>query len=853
MSSSVTRLTMLTGCLAAFASQAMGIPRPANTPPMHWPATQVSKLPLHTLQQLAGAAESVTQAWLARYNTPVPPPRSASYELARAVAVDASGNVYVTGIGVINNAPSDYLTVKYSPSGQQLWVARYNGPANGNDEVRAIAVDAAGNAYVTGTSAGVGTGSDYATVKYSPSGQELWVNRYNGPVNSSENAWALALDAGGNVYVAGDSEGGSTSGDFATVKYSTSGQQLWAARYNRPGNGRDYAQALALDVNGDAYVTGISYQADNSTSGDFATVKYSASGQQLWASLYNSPNNEYDEGRIIAVDRAGNAYVSGYSYSQRAGLDGDYLTIKYAPTGQQLWLARYNGPVDGTDYPQATAVDATGNVYVTGYSAGAGTGSDYATVKYSPNGQQLWAARYNGTGNAGDAATKMAVDAAGNAYVTGSSTGMGSGADYLTVKYSPTGQEQWTTRYNGTSNGSDNAEGIALDAAGNVLVTGDSYGATFSDGIDFVTIKYTQTAASCDRTANQPVAAPDQLATSGAITFTAAQLLANDSDPQGRTLQVASVKAPSTGTLVTNPNGTYTYTPPAGFTGNATFSYLIAEAGPVLASPGTEHYYEFVSAPGICWAAAQAAASARTYQGMTGYLATITFDGEKEFLAGRAQGQYWFGAADDAAEGEWRWKTGPEAGQLFWRGNASGYGLAYTNWQPGQPDDFRNVYRPAGEDYGVLYGSSGLWNDLDNCGAGSTVAGYLVEYGGLEACTPMLYSFGTVTVAVGPVTNTRLANGPASGAVAGTTLLIALPNPSNGQFQVQLVAGAEGAAQVDLYDLQGRRVRALFEGSLLTNEQRTLSVDAQDLAPGLYTVRFQNGGQVQHLRLVIQK
>ncbi|WP_426062321.1 lectin-like protein, partial [Hymenobacter sp. B1770] len=165
--------------------------------------------------------------------------------------------------------------------------------------------------------------------------------------------------------------------------------------------------------------------------------------------------------------------------------------------------------------------------------------------------------------------------------------------------------------------------------------------------------------------------------------------------------------------------------------------------GPVLASSDTYHYYEFVSAPGICWTDAKAAAAARTYEGMQGYLATITFAGEKDFLVNRAQGQYWFGASDAGVEGEWRWQTGPEAGQLIWRGGPTGIGAAYTHWLPGQPDDFKNQWRPQGEDYAQFYGNSWLWNDVDNCNTGgSTTAGYLVEYGGLEACTPILYSLG---------------------------------------------------------------------------------------------------------------
>ena len=138
------------------------------------------------------------------------------------------------------------------------WVARYDGPANSTDIATALAVDTEGNVYVTGWSIGSGTGDDHATIKYDSEGNQLWVARYNGPGNGSDLATALALDASGNVYVTGDSYRTRTGHDYTTIKYDSEGNQLWVARYNGPGNGADLAYALALDPSGNVYVTGYS-------------------------------------------------------------------------------------------------------------------------------------------------------------------------------------------------------------------------------------------------------------------------------------------------------------------------------------------------------------------------------------------------------------------------------------------------------------------------------------------------------------------------------------------------------------------------------------------------------------------
>lgn len=426
----------------------------------------------------------VIQEWVARYDGP-----NTNTDRGNAITVDAAGNVFVTGDSRGNGSNSDYLTIKYNNSGVQQWTARYNGTGNNIDIAQAITTDAFGNVYVTGYSRGTSDiTSDYATIKYNASGVQQWVARYNGPWNYVDIAYSIAVDATGNVYVTGYSYGNAPSSDYLTIKYNSSGVQLWEARYDAAG-GSDQASSLAIDEFGNVYVTGYSYSNILGNS-DYATVKYNSSGILQWVARYNGPADNGDQARQLVLDEVGNIYVIGFSASPDSLFD--YATVKYNSFGVQQWTARYNGPDNLSDLATSIAVDKNGNVYVTGSSAtetSPVTKYDCATIKYSSSGVQQWVTRYDGPASGTDVAISLKVDALGNVFFTGYSEGIGSSSDYLTVKYNTSGFQQWVTRYNGPVNGQDGGSAIAIDGAGNVYVTGTSRNADY----DYVTIKYQDT------------------------------------------------------------------------------------------------------------------------------------------------------------------------------------------------------------------------------------------------------------------------------------------------------------------------------------------------------------------------
>jgi len=423
------------------------------------------------------------EQWVAHYNGP-----GNGDDYPSALAIDDSGNVYVTGESYGTGTHYDFATVKYDSAGIEQWVARYDGPANSWDEATALALDDSGNVYVTGTSRSSETAYDYATLKYSPSGNEQWVARYSGPDEYSwDAAEAIAIDDSGNVYVTGCIENPDTYYDFGTIKYNSAGIAQWAVTYNGIDNQDEAATALALDDSGNVYVTGNSaenlYYFTNCT---IVTVKYNPSGNELWAVSFDDAESPDDVSTSIAINDSGDIFITGSSFYYET--DIDFVTVKYNSIGAEQWVAKYNSQEDDTDLSVALGCDGAGNVYVTGYSTRSSNSGTYTTIKYSSLGIEQWIARYDEARNSYDQAVALAIDSSGNIYVTGSSQSTNSAYDYATIKYNPSGELQWVTRYNGAADGNDKVAAIAVDKCAQIYITGNSE--SEMNATDYATIKY---------------------------------------------------------------------------------------------------------------------------------------------------------------------------------------------------------------------------------------------------------------------------------------------------------------------------------------------------------------------------
>ncbi|TVM01453.1 MAG: hypothetical protein CV087_10845 [Candidatus Brocadia sp. WS118] len=422
------------------------------------------------------------QQWESRFSG-----RNTTYGNAADLALDGEGNIYVTG----GHSDWGILTVKYDSKGVLQWTSTFT---EGSGSAFAIEADRYGNSYVLAWVHGeVVTTVDVLIIKYDSQGMQNWVARYDGPPtpygDSYDEPVALRIDRWGNAYVLCRiyDEYGWT--DFATLKYTADGRQEWVARYGGGEQFSDIPRDLAIDDEGNVYVTGDrSGPQGSGYVNDFVLIKYNQHGEQQW--LVSFDEEKYEQALAIGVDGWGNVFVNVKSELYNSLPTQELITIKFNPPGERQWIARYSEPQHIFGWYNKMKMDVFGNLCITGYIWDIEKNNqDYFTIKYDQNGAELWTARYDAAGSS-DRAADLALDREGNIYITGSARYTGSGFDITTIKYNSDGQEKWVHRYTGNGNAWDQGNAIEVDEAGNVYVAGYSEGYGWSY---FQTLKISQT------------------------------------------------------------------------------------------------------------------------------------------------------------------------------------------------------------------------------------------------------------------------------------------------------------------------------------------------------------------------
>ena len=298
--------------------------------------------------------------------------RDLLYANCNKIVSDALNNVYCAGIwGDVSF--SDYFVVKYNSSGDSLWSRRYSSPGGFPDVANGIAVDNSGNVYLTGLIY-VGPHSAIATLKYNSSGVLLWNAVYDNPAFGSDVGISVDYDNLGNVYVAGYGDSSVTGRDMITIKYNSSGVQQWVRRYD---DGNDEAVSIKVFDANSIYVTGPSLNATRAS--DFILLKYDSNGMQQWLSRYDR-NNGTDRPSKMILDNTGNIYITGMSQIEAWE---DAATVKFNSSGTVVWSAIYNAPGIYPDIGLDLVLDNMENVCVAGRTYSASNLEDYLTIKYS--------------------------------------------------------------------------------------------------------------------------------------------------------------------------------------------------------------------------------------------------------------------------------------------------------------------------------------------------------------------------------------------------------------------------------------------------------------------------------------
>ncbi len=518
------------------------------------------------------------------------------------------------------------LTIRSVHDEPQMDFATYLG-GTGDDYICAMALADDGYTLVTGQTSSVdlpnsvpgsvygGGSSDGFVAKVDSAGALVWTTYLGG--SGIDYGRGIALDGSGNLLVTGYTNstdlatgymGGSYDGFVAKID-GTTGSVLWIKYLG--GAGTDCPRGIAVDGTGNLFVAGYTDSQDlpNPTNGfqggtqDTFVARIDAAGDVVWTTYLGGTGSDYAALYAgIAIDSSQNVFVAGYTNSpdfahrlnDYQGGTQDSFVAKVSSGGAVAWTTYLGG--SGSDYAQGITVDGTGNVLVAGYTLSGDLpnatnvnhgGYDGYVVRINDGANVQWTTYLGGSKD--DYATAVATSGSGDVFVTGYSdaAAIGGRDATLTKLDSDTGHVALMTYLGGT--GDDYGRSVATDGVGRVYVAGYTYSNDLSGALnalqgdrDGFLVKLDPSNIS-PPPAEPPVALGDSYSVSWNRTLQIAALgvLANDSDPNEDALTAVLVDGggPSHGTLTLNPDGSFSYTPTAGYVGTDTFAYQAFDGG----------------------------------------------------------------------------------------------------------------------------------------------------------------------------------------------------------------------------------------------------------------------------------
>jgi hypothetical protein len=359
-----------------------------------------------TLGDLAGANTISYDTWVAKYDSNGDRLWIKQFGFFESnesygIAIDKNDNVYLAGYTYDNLAgtsagSSDAWVAKYDSNGDRIWIEQFG--SSSSDFSNDIAIDNSGNLYLTGDTygnlAGTNAGSSDAWVaKYDSNGDRVWIEQFGS--SSSDVFNDIAIDSNDNIYLTGTTTGdlagtnANSSYDAWVAKYSSNGDRIWIEQFGF--SAWDFSDGIAIDSNDNIYLTGSTdgiLAGNNLGFSDAWVAKYSSNGDRIWIKQFGSSSLDYS--REIAIDSNDNIYLNGFTYGDLAekniGGGEDVWIAKYDLNGEQLGAKQFGSL--GYDTSGGIATDSNNNIYLTGYTNG-----NLAAKNFG--GSDIWVAKTN--------------------------------------------------------------------------------------------------------------------------------------------------------------------------------------------------------------------------------------------------------------------------------------------------------------------------------------------------------------------------------------------------------------------------------------------------------------------------
>lgn len=358
-------------------------------------------------------------------------------EQAFGVMPGADGSALVSGyVSADETGTRDGWLGRYGPAGAIAWEYTLSGPGGGNDEIRAVADDGAGNLYAAGyTNGPTGQGNDAWVARFDETGMLVWSTTFNGPDSMTDVYDAVAIDGDGNLVLGGYSQSATSGNDVFLRKIDPSeGSALWSRVFPGPNGGTDLVWDVGVSPAGHIYAAG--YEDGPAGEGRNAWLaKFDTDGNEIWTRSFNGPESLDDQLIGLAVVDEDDVVVSGYENG--ASYPWQAIVRRYDSLGMIVWTDRYPGAtMEGAHAFGLTVDPDDGQLAMTGGEVIDGV-RHVLVRKYDPEGNELWTSLIPGGAAGPDYGREVSVAPNGDVWIAGAVDTGADARDVWCARFTP--------------------------------------------------------------------------------------------------------------------------------------------------------------------------------------------------------------------------------------------------------------------------------------------------------------------------------------------------------------------------------------------------------------------------------